>query len=409
VSNFLAIANVTAALRRLLQATAIQAVPGAAVRTGRPEAPAGGGVVPPGIDLYLFRVTPNPALANDDLPTRRADASLMQRPRLALDLQYLLTFRGNEADLEPQRLLGNATRALHAAAVLPKTLITQAVGDFVFLSGPPASDLADAFELVKLTPMHLSLEELSKLWSVFFQIPYNLSVAYQASVVVLEGIETPIQALPVLERDLYVLPFDHAVIDRVESAAGPGLPIFDGDTLVLRGSSLRRNPTRVVVRGIPVDPFSVTADEVRLPLSAPPFPANTLRAGAQGVSVLHPVMMGKPPVEHGGFESNVAAFVLRPRLTAVNAPSSTQVNATLSPAVGKGQRAVLLLNSAPPAPAAAFVFQRPPAAADAATIGFEIAGVPTGTYLVRVQVDGGETRVVLDPTDPNFGPTVLIP
>ena len=409
MSNFLAIATVTAALRRLLQTAASEAVAGAIVRTGRPEAPAGGGVVAAGIDLYLFRVLPNPALANDDLPTRRADASLMQRPRLALDLHYLLTFRGNETDLEPQRLLGNAARTLHATPMLGKSLITLAIGDFAFLSGPPASDLADAFELVKLTPMHLSLEELSKLWSVFFQTPYNLSVAYQASVVVLEGTETPLQALPVLERDLYVLPFDHALIERVESAAGPERPIFAGDTLVLRGSSLRRNPTRVVVRGIQVDPLSVTADEVRVPLSTPTFPANTLRAGAQGVSVLHPVMMGKPPVAHGGFESNVAAFVLRPRLTAAAAPDSTHVNATLSPPVGKGQRAVLLLNTMPAATPAAYVFARPPAAADAATIGFELSGVPAGTYLVRVQIDGGETPVVLDPLDPAFGPTVAIP
>src|SRR6185503_14070812 len=109
--------TVTAALKRLLQGAASQAVTGATVRTGRPEAPAGGGVSPPGIDLYLFRVSSNPALANDDLPTRRADGSLMQRPKLAIDLHYLLTFRGNETDLEPQRLLGSATRALHAMPV----------------------------------------------------------------------------------------------------------------------------------------------------------------------------------------------------------------------------------------------------------------------------------------------------
>jgi hypothetical protein len=410
MSNYLAVATVTAALKRILQAAASQAVVGAVVRTGRPEAPSNGGVVAAGIDLYLFQVTPNAALANDDLPTRRTDASLVQRPRVAIDLHYLLTFRGNESDLEPQRLLGNATRALHASPFISKSLIALAIGDFAFLSAPPPSDLADAFEQVKLTPLRLTLEELSKLWSVFFQIPYNLSVAYQASVVVLEGTETPMQALPVLKRDLYALPFDHAVIERVESAAGPELPIFAGDTLVLRGSSLRRDPTRVVVRGIQVEPLSVTADEVRVPLTSPTFPPNTLRAGAQGVSVLHPVLMGKPLVEHGGFESNVAAFVLRPRLTAVNAPSSTQVNATLTPSVAKGQRAVLLLNTLPTAPTpAAYVFPRPPAAADAATIGFEISGVPTGTYLVRVQVDGGETPVVLDPASPAFGPTVPIP
>jgi hypothetical protein len=409
VSNFLAVATVTAALKRLLQAAASEAVTGAAVRTGRPEAPAGGGVSPPGIDLYLFRVSPNPALANDDLPTRRGDASLVQRPRVALDLHYLLTFRGNETDLEPQRLLGTATRTLHATPILSKALITLAIGDFGFLSAPVPSDLADAFELVKVTPLHLSLEELSKLWSVFFQIPYNLSLAYQASVVVLEGTETPLQALPVLERNLYVLPFDHAVIERVESAAGPTTPIFAGDTLVLRGSSLRRDPTRVVVRGIQVVPDSVAPDEVRVTLTSPAFPPNTIRAGAQGVSVLHPLRLGKPPVEHGGFESNVAAFVLRPKITAVAAPTSAQVNATVSPAMGVGQRAVLLLNSAPGAPAAAFVFARPPAAAVTTTIGFEIKDVPAGTYLVRVQVDGGESPVVLDTAAPDFGPTVVIP
>ncbi|MGH7525497.1 MAG: DUF4255 domain-containing protein [Gemmatimonadales bacterium] len=409
MSNFLAIATVTAALKRLLQAAASQAVTGAVVRTGRPEAPANGGVVTAGIDLYLFQVTSNAALANDDLPTRRGDASLIQRPRLALDLHYLLTFRGNETDLEPQRLLGNATRALHASPVISKNLIALALGDFGFLTAPVPSDLADAFELVKLTPLLLSLEELSKLWSVFFQIPYNLSVAYQATVVVIEGNETPVQALPVLARRLYVMPFEHASIEQVESAAGPGLPIFAGDTLVLRGRQLRRDPTRVAVRGVAVNPSSVATDEVRVPLTAPPFPPNTLRAGAQGVTVVHPVMMGVPPVEHGGFESNVAAFVLRPRITAVTAPDSSHVNTTLTPPVGTGQRAVLLVNTTPGVPAAAYVFPRPPAPADAATIGFDISGVPAGTYFVRVQVDGGESPVVLDPADPNFGPTVAIP
>jgi len=409
MSNFLAIATVTAALKRLLQAAASQAVTGAVVRTGRPEAPANGGVVAPGIDLYLFQVTPNPALVNDDLPTRRADASVIQRPRLALDLHYLLTFRGNETDLEPQRLLGNATRSLHATPFISQNLIALALGDFGFLTAPLPSNLADAFELVKLMPLRLTLEELSKLWSVFFQIPYNLSIAYQASVVVLEGTETPMQALPVLERRLYVMPFDHATIEQVESLAGPGLPIFAGDTLILRGSQLKRDPTRVVVRGVSVSPSSVAPTEVRVPLTAPPFPANGLRAGAQGVSVVHPLMMGVPPVEHGGFESNIAAFVLRPRLTAVTAPDSTHVNTTLFPAVGKGQRTVLLLNTVPGGAAAAYVFSQPPAAADTPTINFVISGVPAGSYFVRVQVDGGESPVVLDPANPAFGPTVAIP
>ena len=44
-----------------LQQAAVQAVPGATVRTGRPEAPAAG-ADDPVIDLFLYQVTPNAAL-----------------------------------------------------------------------------------------------------------------------------------------------------------------------------------------------------------------------------------------------------------------------------------------------------------------------------------------------------------
>jgi len=406
MSNFLAIATVTAALKRLLQGAASEAVSGAMVRTGRPEAPANGDAVAPGIDLYLYQVTPNAALRNDDLPTRRADGTLVQRPKVALDLHYLLTFRGDDTALEPQRLLGNAARALHASPMITQNLIGLAVADFGFLA---PSDLADAFESVKVTPLSLSLEELSKLWSVFFQIPYNLSVAYQATVVVIEGVEAPRQALPVLDRRIYVHPFQNAFIQEVASAAGPDHPILAGDTLVLRGRQLRRDLTRVVVRGIAVAPSAVSDVEVRVPLTSPPFPVGGLRAGVQGVSVVHPLLMGVPPVEHPGFESNVAAFVLRPTVTAVSAPDSTHVSVTVGPAVGKGQRAVLLLNRVPGGPPSAHVFANPPAPADGATLGFTIGGVAAGDYFVRVQVDGAESPVVLDPAAPSFGPTVTIP
>ena len=42
----------------------------------------------------------------------------------------------------------------------------------------------------------MNLEELSKLWSVFFQTPYALSIAYQASVVLIEPDLEPIDAAP---------------------------------------------------------------------------------------------------------------------------------------------------------------------------------------------------------------------
>ena len=59
--------------------------------------------------------------------------------------------------------------------VLLRQMIQDAIAAAPFLT---TSNLADAVEQIKFTPMALSLEELSKLWSVFFQAPYALSVAY---------------------------------------------------------------------------------------------------------------------------------------------------------------------------------------------------------------------------------------
>ena len=43
------------------------------------------------------------------------------------------------------------------------------------------SNLEDEVEQVKFIPSQMSLEELSKIWSIFFQQSYALSMAYQAS------------------------------------------------------------------------------------------------------------------------------------------------------------------------------------------------------------------------------------
>ena len=66
-----------------------------------------------GVNVFLYQVTPNAAWRNADLPTRRANGDLIQRPQAALDLHYLLTFYGDESLLQPQRVLGSVVRTLH--------------------------------------------------------------------------------------------------------------------------------------------------------------------------------------------------------------------------------------------------------------------------------------------------------
>lgn len=418
MSNFLAVATVTATLSRTLTAAVGADVPGAHVTTLRPEDSANG-TSETGVNIYLYQVAANAAWRNADLPTRRDDGQLVQRPRAALDLHYLLSFRGNEVQLEPQRLLGSVVHTLHARPILTRKMIRDTVGDAsnAFLAN---SNLADGLESIKFTPTPLSLEELSKLWSVFFQVPYTLSVAYQASVVFIEPEVTPQAALPVRERNVYVAPFRQPTIGRITSQAGDDQPILAGQNLVLTGKQLRGGVTRVRIGGVETEPLAVSDTRIIAPL-----PEN-VRSGVQSVQVVQHVQMGTPPTPHRGFESNVAAFVLHPEITATvsnvqgsgDAPRTADVEVGFDPGVGKSQRVVLLLNGfqlPSEGPALAYKFNAPsrdeptaPEETDAIT--FSVSGVAPGTYLVRAQVDGAESPLGFDDATGKYdSPQVTFP
>ena len=407
MSNHLAIATATASLRRSLQGAVTRDVPGANVTTLRPDAKG-----PPGnqaaVNIYLYQVEPNGALRNHDLPNRSPDGRLVGRPRVALDLRYLITCYGNERELEPQRLLGSVVRALHARPVLTDRMIQDTVSEpsNSFLAG---SDLAADVEMVKLTPAPLTLEELSKIWSVFFQTPYALSVAYDGTVVFVETDDAPTSPLPVLRPDVYVLPFGEPVIERVRGPGGPRAPIMARAQVTLEGRGLRGDDTVVRVGNVEVTPQSVSESEIEFALPA------DLRAGVHAVQVVHRVAMGDPPRPRPRAESNVAAFVLAPRVSAVTVsnrrgtgaqPRSANLTLTVDPRVRAGQRVVLLLNELVTGPRqpASFTFTAPPPASDTASVTVPVRGLPAGTYLVRLRVDGAESPLTVDddPASPTF-------
>jgi hypothetical protein len=197
MSNYLAIATVTAALGRIVHAAAEESGVGSVgLDFGRPTT-AGDGQANRKVHIYLYQVSPNAALRNSDLPTRGADGKLVDRPQAALDLRYLIAFYGNQQMLEPDRMLGAAVRNLHARPLLSRQVIQGAISSHSELNG---SNLADAIERVRFTPAAISLDDLSKLWSVFFQTPHALSVVYDANVVLIEAEESGPLALPVLRR-----------------------------------------------------------------------------------------------------------------------------------------------------------------------------------------------------------------
>ncbi|HUI06068.1 MAG TPA: DUF4255 domain-containing protein [Verrucomicrobiae bacterium] len=428
MSNYLAVATVTATLQRELQSVIGTDVPGATAFMHRPDAPAN--MPGAGVNIFLYQIAPNAALRNVDLPTRDSDGPARQRPKAVLDLYYLMSFYGKENRLEPQRVLGSVVRHLHSHPLLTQQMIRDALADKAYSAYLAASNLADAIEPVRFTPLGLSLEELSKLWSVFFQTPYTLSAAYRASFVLVEEELTPQSALPVLQRQAYVLPFNQLVIEQVSSDTPPEADprITLSSTLVLKGRGLKGPLTFVRLGDLELPPqtpppdLTVSNTQISFPLAT----LTTLRAGVQAVQVVHKLRMGNPAADHRGFESNVAAFVLHPTIT-VSDPagvSQKKVNgvtlfaATITvkfvPNVDKSQRVTLLLNelNAPntrPSHDYSFAAPKdngiptpstPPIPLDTPTIAFAISGLLAGDYVVRVQVDGAESLPDTD-TDKN--------
>ncbi len=436
MSNFLAIAAATATLRQILDDAVQEDVPGAVATMVRPDAPAN--TLPnPGVNAYLYQVGHNAAWRNADIPTRQADGRLMQRPCVAIDLHYLLTFHGNDGALEPQRVLGSAVRALHDQPLLTRSMIRSVINAAV-LQDPQhflaPADLDSEVELVKFTPLLLSLEELSKLWSVFFQTTYMLSIAYQGTVVLIESVRTPQRALPVRKRALHVLQFRQPRIVQIRAALGLHLPITAGDTVQILGEELRGESTEVRIDDLTVAPpvAQVADEEIRLALP------NTLRAGAHSLQVIHPQTMGAPPVAHSGVESNAVPFMLQPTIAppAVSnvAPArdangsqvvvegvvlqSAQVRVNFTPAVGRDQRTSLLLNElSPPAgrPGRAYQFAAPaqngiaaPNQTETDVIDFDVHRLFPGQYLARVQVDGAESPLAVDAAGLYNAPLITI-
>lgn len=407
MSNALAIATATATLAlEILQPAADAAVSGATVTTVRPDS-SGNGSIKPRVNVYLFQITPNTAWRNNDLPTRTSEGQLIQRPRVAIDLHYLLTFYGDELQLEAQRLLGSVVHAMHARPILTRQMINNTLINtaYPYLA---ASNLADEMELIKFTPLPLSLEELAKLWSVFFQTQYTLSVAYQGTVVLIESEDTPRATLPVQEPFIRVLPFRYPHIERVYPATGSNQLIFADSTLVIEGKQLQGDVTEVRIAGSdPLQPLEVSDTKIAILLAN--VPAGTLHAGVQGIQVVQSIDLGKPLAPHKGFESNVAPFVLHPRIISQNAPGANQVIVKTDVTIGQRQRVILLLNKNTLVNPAAHSFTVEPRNADTDTLTVPINGVEAGDYFVRVQIDGAESPLDLDPNSPALGPIVSIP
>jgi len=196
VSNALALAAVTRTLQAVVQEAAAGAVSGARVLTRRPDKGGDAGQEDAVVSLFLLAVSPNESWRNEEVPRGPR--------RLALDLHYLLSFRGDETAFVPQRMLGAVVAAVHARPILTRDTIRVALAADGTASPLAASDLADQLESLSVSLQPVSIEELSRMWSVLLQVPYDLSVVYLASAVLIDAGDALPAAPPVKEDGVVI-------------------------------------------------------------------------------------------------------------------------------------------------------------------------------------------------------------
>ncbi|MEB3211144.1 MAG: Pvc16 family protein [Leptolyngbyaceae bacterium] len=423
MSNHLAIATITATLQRILQAAVQNDVEGARITTVSPS-DVGKGTPETGVNIFMYQVITNPALHNIDATPFRSRGTPTKR-QAALDMFYMLSFYGNNNELTPQRLLGSVVQTLNDKRMITQDMIREACNDST-LSFLRESNLADQIQQMNVLPLDLTLEDLSKTWSVFFQTPYMLSVAYKVMVVMVEGKESYARGLPVRDRrtgGIAAFPAQ-PLVEKVVAQGDEWEPILITSTLIIKGRNLKGDTTtHVRIGGSEVTPTQVTSSQITLPLST--VPADALRAGVQSLQVLHTVPTDHPNRQHQRMtESNAAPFVLRPRVLTValddivvtdddlrNATVTLTVNLT----IGRDQRVVLALNECTGDTPSAYMFDIPQREQDAQRVMIPIQDVKAGDYLVRLLIDGAESQLVVDDdrNSPTFeryiGPIISLP
>ena len=401
MSNHLAIAAVTATIQRILQAAVQEDVYGARVTTARPNT-VEGGLTETCVNIYLYMVTTNTAYRNSDTTLRRPKGELVKRTQAALDLHYLLSFHGNETELEPQRMLGCVVRTLQDTLTITPDMIRDTLNDptLGFLFG---TDLAEQIEPIRITPAEISVEDLSKIWSVFFQTAYSLSATYKGSVVLIEGEEPGKRALPVRKRLPLVMPFSQVIVDQIISETGKLDPIVTDSTLVIVGRHLYSPTTLVRIGGIEIAVETVTDTQIIFPLTH--VPSGLLSAGAQSLQVVHPGPRMHVLGPYRGIESNLATFVLRPTIKSVqvsnvrvlgNGTHSAEVTLEFDLAVRKGQLVVLILNEWSIDSPVAYMFKGSVRREQVMQLTIPVQKVKSGDYLVRAQIDGAESLLNYD-------------
>ncbi|MEP7100348.1 MAG: DUF4255 domain-containing protein [Burkholderiales bacterium] len=380
---------------------------------------------PPQLNIFLYQVTPNAAWRNSALPSRSPGGDRLTNPPLALDLHYLVTAYGR-ADFQAEILLGYAMHLLHERPMLDRPAIRRALDpsplDVTML--PPtfqalaASDLADQVEAIRITPLAMGVEEMSKLWAAI-QSHYRPSAAYQVSVVLIEAQKPTGNPLPVLSRGMVdpttkrdrgvvvnadmlpplptlfgAEPAAKQVVARLgESVTVRGVRLAGGGTTALLGHRLLAAPIELpVVVNVAGTEFTLVLpnDAAAQSQFAPGLWQLSLRVTPNGEpnaretnGIALPIA-ADPVINADAALGLVAASAVRGGV-----PPLVTITLQTRPQVRVGQRATLTLDGASTDAAPGRV------AASAPLVFVFDNSVPAGNRWLRLRVDGVDSPLIL--------------
>jgi hypothetical protein len=332
------------------------------------------------LNLFLYRTEVNAAWRNHPLPGQSANAT----PPLALNLDYLITAYGEDDREEVAHFfLGQAMRVLHDTAMMPRQRFFDILKD---------AHVHDQIERITITPRALSIEEISKLWSVF-QTQYRVSAAYLVTVVLIESRVAPRTALPVLKRGEGDRGFDSLaspppVLDSVKTETGfPAARL--GEALIVSGDRLDMAGLKARVRHrlmqedaeADVEPVNARSVKVKLPDPAAGGVSRDWPAGIYSLAFV----VDRP--DKPSWTTNEIAFALAPSITVnptAHAAGNFEVTIDAKPQVRASQPVLVVWDDLQIAPKSSATGG---GADDPTTVKFDIDGA-SGIHRVRLRVDG---------------------
>ncbi len=459
MSNPWAIAAVTAVMRHALQQQLGAAASGGILHDSDvisqpPDRVQIGSDLPSRLNLFLYEITNNEALSNDRLPRRSGAGTQVEIPQMTLRLRYLLMACG-AVDFENEILLAHGLQTFNKTPVIPRSTIS-AVLDPALADGagiPPqafreeAVAIADQFELLRITPVFMHFDEMSKIWAGL-QSAYRPSLIFEVSVVIVEETRAVHRALPVLRRgsedrgwDARANLFSSAPVLLVMRAPDAQPAALADGSLTLIGAGFTGTGLRVRFRqdslghafeasgaAVILSPVTFTPAEIAansdLALATQTLTVDLSAATIEGTATVAPWAAGLYAVEialvvaggSGEAFSNQLSVAIAPAFAtsggdapsaAVNGGGEIEVTLHCSPPIQARQTASIMVGS----------FEFPPLTSDAdVAVPVFTARLPVAlrgaTHPLRLRVAGVDSQFIdRSATPPAFaaGHTITIP